>query len=81
MAYQIAICGAGGKTSLCSKLAKTEASLNKKVCIITTTHMWNNIKLDDLSELSKIEAKRVYHFGTIEGDKIAPVSKDDYEKI
>ena len=81
MAYQIAICGAGGKTSLCSKLAKAEASLNKKVCIITTTHMWNNIKLDDLSELSKIEAKRVYHFGTIEGDKIAPVSKDDYEKI
>ena len=81
MAYQIAVCGAGGKTSLCFELAKTKASLNKKVCVTTTTHMWNNIKLDNLSELSNIEVGKVYCFGIIDGEKIAPVSEEDYKKI
>lgn len=81
MAYQIAICGAGGKTSLCLKIAKDKASLGKKVCVTTTTHMWNNIKLDDLKDLSDIESGRVYCFGVIDGEKIAPVSNYDYEKI
>ena len=81
MAYVIAVCGAGGKTSLCLKIAKEKASLNKKVCVTTTTHMWNNIILDDLNKLSIVESGRVYYFGMIEGDKLAPVSKDDYERI
>ena len=40
MAYVIAICGAGGKTTLCKKLALKYAKDNKKVCITTTTNMW-----------------------------------------
>ena len=40
MAYVIAICGSGGKTTLVKNLAKKYADENKKVCITTTTHMW-----------------------------------------
>lgn len=40
MAYVIAVCGSGGKTTLVKSLAKKYANENKKVCITTTTHMW-----------------------------------------
>lgn len=40
MSYVIAVCGAGGKTTLVKNFAKKFASENKKVCITTTTHMW-----------------------------------------
>ena len=40
MAYVIAVCGSGGKTTLVKTLAKKYANENKKVCITTTTHMW-----------------------------------------
>ena len=40
MAYAIAICGSGGKTTLCKELAAKYANENKKVCIITSTNMW-----------------------------------------
>ena len=40
MAYVIAICGSGGKTTLCKELAAKYANENKKVCITTTTNMW-----------------------------------------
>lgn len=40
MAYVIAICGSGGKTTLCKELAAKYANENKKVCITTSTNMW-----------------------------------------
>ncbi len=40
MAYVIAVCGSGGKTTLVKSFAKKYANENKKVCITTTTHMW-----------------------------------------
>lgn len=40
MAYVIAVCGSGGKTTLVKSLAQKYANENKKVCITTTTHMW-----------------------------------------
>ena len=47
MAYVIAVCGSGGKTTLVKGLAKKYANENKKVCITTTTHMWYD---DDVKE-------------------------------
>ncbi len=47
MAYVIAVCGSGGKTTLVKSLAKKYAEENKKVCITTTTHMWYD---DDVKE-------------------------------
>ena len=49
MAYVIAVCGSGGKTTYCKNVAKTFADENKKVCILTTTHMWNDILVNDLN--------------------------------
>lgn len=40
MAYVIAVCGSGGKTTLCKEMAAKYANENKKVCITTTTNMW-----------------------------------------
>lgn len=40
MAYVIAVCGSGGKTTLCKELAAKYANENKKVCITTSTNMW-----------------------------------------
>ena len=40
MAYVIAVCGSGGKTTLCKEIAARYANENKKVCITTTTNMW-----------------------------------------
>lgn len=40
MAYVVAVCGSGGKTTLVKNLAAKYANENKKVCVTTTTHMW-----------------------------------------
>ena len=40
MAYVIAVCGSGGKTTLCKEMAARYANENKKVCVTTTTNMW-----------------------------------------
>ena len=42
MAYVVAVCGAGGKTTYCKNLAKEYIDSGKSVCITTTTHMWND---------------------------------------
>lgn len=81
MAYVIAVCGAGGKTALCNKLAKQNADMLKKVAILTTTHMWHINKTYDINELSEVVEGKIYCFGKIEGDKIIAVSNYDYNKI
>lgn len=83
MAYVIAVCGAGGKTTLCNKLAKKYLDDNKKVCIITTTHMWKEFVIDDIKLIvsSQDVQKKVYHFGNVDGEKLVSVDKNDYEII
>ena len=81
MAYIIAVCGAGGKTTLCYEIAKRYVKDNKKVCVSTTTHMWNNLIIDDLSNLSNVKAGRIYTFGVIEGEKLAPVPAKEFDEI
>lgn len=81
MAYVIAVCGSGGKTTYCKNVAKTFADENKKVCILTTTHMWNDILVNDLSEIEKNIAGQIYYFGKVEGGKICYVGDEYYKKI
>lgn len=42
MAYIIAVCGAGGKSSYIKKLANKYANENKRVVVTTTTHILND---------------------------------------
>ena len=85
MAYVIAICGAGGKTTLCENLAKKYADENKKVCIITTTHMWaydDVINVDDAYK-SEYKSGQIYTFGKLDRDseKIEYVGDDIYKEL
>ena len=77
MAYVIAVCGSGGKTTLVKNLAKKYANENKKVCITTTTHMWfdEDVKKHFILGNNKVEANDEF-VGT---DNIRPLVKvDDY---
>ena len=81
MATVIAVCGAGGKTTFCLNLAKKYIKLNKKVCITTTTHMWNMNSISDINKLTNIMPGIIYYFGLVRGEKIGAVSYADYLKI
>ena len=81
MAYVVAICGAGGKTTLCKRFAEKFTKDGKKTCIITTTHMWYENKISNINDLETIETSSIYYFGTIDGEKIGRVSDEDYRLI
>ena len=81
MAYVVAVCGAGGKSTLCKKKAQEYLDNHNKVAVLTTTHMWNENDISDIRSLSSIDSSKVYYFGTIDGEKIGPVSQADYDKI
>ena len=83
MAQAIAICGAGGKTTLVYKLANEYASKGCKVAITTTTKMW----LDDVgakftspktvgasSASPIVEANR-------DSEHYLPLTKQQYDKL
>lgn len=90
MAYVIAVCGSGGKTTLVKNLAAKYANENKKVCITTTTHMWHD---DDVKEslilgaelcgATKIENGKVYYISNcnFEKEMLTPLNATDYESI
>lgn len=89
MAYVIAVCGAGGKTTICKRLATHYANENNKVCITTTTNMWfdsdvrdNFFDIDSKANASDILHK-VYYSGheNIEKGKLTPLSNDEYKKL
>ena len=73
MAYVIAVCGSGGKTTLVKSLAKKYANENKKVCITTTTHMWydEDVKSSFII-VSNVNTVGVYT-NTIGADIIRPI--------
>ena len=95
MAYVIAVCGAGGKTTLCKSKARQLAIGNKKVCITTTTNMWFesdvqnnyfNISEANTNRVAKdieIKHNRIYYAGNINEKKrkLTPLNKTDYEKL
>lgn len=81
MAYVICVCGAGGKTTYCMDKALQYSSEKRKVCVLTSTHMWYEKTLSDINELSNIEVGKIYFFGTVEDEKVTRVSDDDYKKI
>lgn len=84
MAYVIAVCGSGGKTTLVKSLAKKYANENKKVCITTTTHMWYD---EDVKESlivgTDVECGRVYYIANVNREKelITPLNESDYKTI
>ena len=85
MAHVIAICGAGGKTTTCKKLAKAASKYRLKVCIVTTTNMWSDSDVND--NLYRIgdecEAGKIYYAGHIDEvkEKLKPLTKDEYDRI
>ena len=81
MAYVIAVCGAGGKTTLCKELAEKYLHLGYKVCITTSTHMWLENNISDINKISSVESGKIYYFGEVTGEKITKVSAEDYDKI
>lgn len=81
MAYVICICGAGGKTTLCYEIAHKYANQNKKICVMTTTHMWHNVDISYVKEINYFESGKIYTFGNIKGDMIVPVDDDEYNII
>lgn len=84
MAYVIAVCGSGGKTTLVKTLAKKYANENKKVCITTTTHMWYD---EDVKESlivgTDVESGRVYYIANVNREKelITPINESGYKTI
>jgi probable selenium-dependent hydroxylase accessory protein YqeC len=84
MAYVTAVCGSGGKTTLCKNLAAKYAKENKKVCITTTTNMWFD---DDVRQNffcgETCEPGKVYYAGHEEKkkSKLTPSNSDEYQKL
>lgn len=92
MAYVIAVCGSGGKTTLCKDLAARYAKENKKACITTTTNMWfdsdvrNNFCRGEacgaLCRGELCEPGKVYYAGNVDEikKKLKPLNEEDYKK-
>lgn len=85
MAYVIAICGSGGKTTLCKEMAAKYANENKKVCITTTTNMWfdDDVRQNFFDVSLICEPGKVYYAGHEEKkkSKLTPLSIDEYKKL
>lgn len=84
MAYVIAVCGSGGKTTLCKDLAARYAKENKKVCITTTTNMWFDRDVrNNLCRGEHCEPGVVYYAGNIDEikEKLKPLREEDYKKL
>lgn len=83
MAYVIAVCGSGGKTTLCKAIAAKYAKENKKVCITTTTNMWFDRDVrNNLCRGEHCEPGKVYYAGNIDEikKKLKPLNEEDYKK-
>lgn len=85
MAYVIAICGSGGKTTICKNLAAQYANENKKVCVITTTNMWfdDDVRQNYFNVGELCEPRNVYYAGNVDEikKKLKPLSEEDYKKL
>ena len=84
MAYVIAVCGSGGKTTLCKTIAAKYAKENKKVCITTTTNMWFDRDVrNNLCTGEHCEPGMVYYAGNVDEikKKLKPLNEEDYRKL
>ena len=88
MAYVIAVCGSGGKTTLCKEMAAKYANENKKVCITTTTNMWFDSDVrNSFFQVEKYvvgdEPGKVYYAGNVDEikKKLKPLNEEDYKKL
>ncbi|MBR0038484.1 MAG: putative selenium-dependent hydroxylase accessory protein YqeC [Lachnospiraceae bacterium] len=88
MAYVIAACGSGGKTTLCKEMAAKYANENKKVCITTTTNMW--FDSDVRNSFFQVEEYvvgdehgKVYYAGNVDEikKKLKSLNEEDYKKL
>ena len=83
MAYVVAICGAGGKTTLCFEKAKYYQSMGKSVAVTTTTHMYNEdylVKYEDL-DFNHIDKSKIYFVATPTGDMVKSLSPEQYDEL
>ena len=88
MAYVIAVCGSGGKTTLCKEIAARYANENKKVCITTTTNMWFDSDVrNSFFQVEEYvvgdEPGKVYYAGNVDEikKKLKPLNEEDYKKL
>lgn len=80
-----AVVGAGGKTTFIKNEVKDFLAKGRKVFVTTSTHMYieeDTLLTDDAEEIIKeLEQKRYVMAGQRQGVKIAPLSKETYEKV
>lgn len=82
MAYVIAVCGAGGKTTKVFELAKEYASKKLSVAITTTTFMWAEDKAINFDDIKEIPKKSTIDFIVKKIDKkVTTLTEEEYNKI
>lgn len=83
MAYVIAICGAGGKTTLCFEKANYYLSKGLSVAVTTTTHMANEnfiTKYEDI-DFDNINNSKLYFVANVDGNKVCSLSDNQYNML
>ena len=81
MAYVVAVCGAGGKSTLWREIAEEYLKTHSSVAITTTTHMWYENKISNIRDVQYIDNSIIYYYGLVDGDKVGPVGLSDYKEI
>lgn len=91
MAYVIAVCGSGGKTTFCKQIASEYAKQDKKVCVTTTTHMWydDDVKssfiagADTIHTAISVTPGKIYYIANLNEKKqlITPLNESEYKSI
>ena len=81
MAYVIAVCGAGGKTTYVFKKAEQYKNENLSVCITTTTKMWLTDNAYNIDELKKIEKGKIYIVANKDEHHLLPLFDYQYKHL
>lgn len=91
MAYVIAVCGSGGKTTFCKQIASEYAKQDKKVCVTTTTHMWYDddvkssfmVGSDTICPAVSVTPGKIYYIANLNEKKqlITPLNESEYKSI
>lgn len=83
MAYVIAICGAGGKTTLCFEKAKYFLTKGLSVAVTTTTHMAYEkfITKYEYIDFDNIDKSKLYFVANVDENKVCSLSDNQYKML